>query len=248
MKTSYSNSDIVNTAYSIPRSLFLFPARRNAHASLDRLDMTVSGWAQHVFADDPETLAHSQRVSMLAGQMASLMGLNKADVMYTRWGALLHDIGKQQIPAAIQDKPGAFTPNERAVMELHTIYGYDALLSEPFLRHLPGWQRILDIPLYHHEHWDGRGYPYGLRGETIPLSARICAVADVWDALRSKRAYREAWEDHRAERFLREQSGTQFDPRVIQVFLRLIEHNRTSTLLSSEQANAHESQSTVYPR
>jgi putative nucleotidyltransferase with HDIG domain len=247
MKTLYS-SDAFSTAYSIPRSLFLFPARRNANASLDRLDMTVSGWAQHIFADDPETLAHSQRVSMLAGQMASLMGLNKADVMYIRWGALLHDIGKREIPAAIQDKPGAFTPDERAVMELHTIYGYDTLLSEPFLRHLPGWQRILDIPLYHHEYWDGRGYPYGLRGATIPLGARICAVADVWDALRSQRSYRDAWEDNRAENFLREQSGTQFDPQVIQVFLRLIEHDQASTPLSTEQASTHEAQHTAYPQ
>jgi putative nucleotidyltransferase with HDIG domain len=247
MKTLYS-SDASGTLYSIPRSLFLFPARRNAHASLDRLDMTVSGWAQHIFADDPEILAHSQRVCKLSDQVASLMGLGKPDIMYIRWGALLHDIGKRQIPAAIQDKPGAFTPDERAVMELHTIYGYDALLAEPFLRHLPGWQRILDIPLYHHEHWDGKGYPYGLRGANIPLGARICAVADVWDALRSQRSYRKAWEDNRAESFLREQSGTQFDPQVVQVFLRLIEHNQATMLLSSEQPASQEAQSTAYPQ
>ncbi|MBI5081475.1 MAG: HD domain-containing protein, partial [Chloroflexi bacterium] len=128
---------------------------------------------------------------------------------------LLHDIGKLGVPDGILLKPDTLTDDEWVVMKKHAQYAYDMLLPIDYLRH------ALDIPYCHHEKWDGTGYPRGLKGEEIPLAARIFAVVDVWDALRSDRPYRKGWSEGDVRQHIRQQSGAHFDPQVVDVFLKL---------------------------
>jgi len=137
--------------------------------------------------------------------------------VHVRRGALLHDIGKLAVPDSILRKPGALTDEEWHIMRLHPHYAYELLAPIDFLK------SALEIPLYHHEKWDGTGYPYGLQGEFIPLSARIFAVIDVWDALRFDRPYRLAWPAEKVRQHIISLSGTHFDPAVVQGFLSLID-------------------------
>ena len=130
-----------------------------------------------------------------------------------RWGALLHDIGKMGIPDNILLKPSPLTENEWEIMRRHPVHAYNLLHPITFLR------SALDIPYCHHEKWDGTGYPRGLKGEQIPLSARIFAVIDVWDALRSGRPYRSAWTEDKTRAYILEQKGKHFDPKVVDVFM-----------------------------
>jgi HD-GYP domain-containing protein (c-di-GMP phosphodiesterase class II) len=130
-----------------------------------------------------------------------------------RRGALLHDIGKMAIPDAILLKPGPLTADEMAVMRRHPVYAHDLLAPIAFLR------PALDIPYCHHERWDGTGYPCGLRGDAIPLAARVFAVVDVWDALLSDRPYRAAWPEAQVRAYIHAQAGTHFDPAVVAAFL-----------------------------
>jgi HD-GYP domain-containing protein (c-di-GMP phosphodiesterase class II) len=125
----------------------------------------------------------------------------------------LHDIGKMAIPDAVLLKPGPLTPEERKIIEQHPIYAYEFLSSIPYLR------PALDIPYCHHEKWDGTGYPRGLKGEQIPQVARIFAVVDVWDALRSDRIYRKGWPEDKVRQYIRDQAGQHFDPRMSEIFL-----------------------------
>lgn len=149
--------------------------------------------------------------------MAGRMGMDAAQLAHVRRGALLHDIGKMGIPDAILLKPGPLTDEEWAIMHRHPQYAYEMLHPVQYLR------PALEIPYCHHEKWDGSGYPRGLKGEEIPLSARIFAVADVWDALTSDRPYRPAWPQARALAYIREQAGKHFDPQVVRVFFEVIE-------------------------
>jgi HD-GYP domain-containing protein (c-di-GMP phosphodiesterase class II) len=153
----------------------------------------------------------------MAVQFARLMGLDEKEIVQLRRGAMLHDIGKIGIPDAILLKPGPLDPGEREIMQRHTTYAYELLKPIPFLR------SALDIPYCHHEKWDGSGTPRGLKGEGIPLSARIFTVVDVWDALMSDRPYRQAWPLHKVKEYISERSGSEFDPQVVDVFLRYLE-------------------------
>jgi putative two-component system response regulator len=128
-------------------------------------------------------------------------------------GALLHDIGKVGVPDSIVLKPGPLTEDEWVIMRKHPQYAYDMLSPIAYLR------PALDIPYCHHEKWDGTGYPRGLKGEQIPLAARIFAVVDVWDALISDRPYRKAWQKAKARQYIQEQAGLYFDPQVVRAFL-----------------------------
>lgn len=179
-------------------------------------DATLEAWSRLMDLKDAETEGHSQRVTDVTLQLAREFRMAAVDMPDVRRGALLHDIGKIAIPDAILRKPGPLTEEEWAVMRLHPVYGHRFLSQIPFL------QRAADIPYCHHERWDGAGYPRGLRGEEIPLAARVFAVADVWDALRSDRPYREAWDDARAAAYIDEMAGTHFDPNVVAAFRRLI--------------------------
>ncbi len=195
----------------------LFEALQSAHAELKQsYDATIAGWSRALDLRDHETEGHSERVTELTLRLARLMGVPEHQLEHIRRGALLHDIGKMGVPDQILLKPGPLSVDEWAIMRQHPVYAFRWLSAIPFL------QPALDIPYAHHEHWDGSGYPRGLRGEQIPLAARIFAVVDVWDALRSDRPYRAAWSEEQVIAYLRSLAGTHFDPQVVAAFLDMI--------------------------
>ncbi|NTV62100.1 MAG: HD domain-containing protein [Oscillochloris sp.] len=176
-------------------------------------DATLEGWAHALELRDQETEGHSRRVVQLTIALAKAIGLSEGGMEHIRRGALLHDIGKMGVPDSVLLKPGALDDREWEIMRRHPEYAYKLLSPIAYL------QPALDIPYCHHEKWDGTGYPRGLRGEQIPLVARIFAVVDVWDALCSDRPYRRAWTKEQARAYLRSQSGKHFEPRIVEVFL-----------------------------
>ncbi|KAF0109572.1 MAG: putative PAS/PAC sensor protein [Chloroflexi bacterium] len=180
-------------------------------------DATIEGWSHAMDLRDKETEGHTQRVTALTIQLARAMGMSEAEIVHVRRGALLHDMGKLGIPDAILLKPGKLTDEEWVIMRKHPQFAYDMLSSVAYLR------PALDIPYGHHEKWDGSGYPRGLKGEEIPLAARLFAVVDVWDALRSDRPYREAWPEDKVIEHIKAGSGSHFDPKVVEIFLKTIE-------------------------
>jgi response regulator RpfG family c-di-GMP phosphodiesterase len=176
-------------------------------------DTTLEGWSRALEHRDRETQGHSARVVELSLSIGRTMGMSAAELVDLRRGALLHDIGKMGIPDSILLKPGPLTPEEWAVMRRHPEIAYELLAPIDFLR------RALDVPYCHHEHWDGSGYPRGLKGEEIPLSARIFAVVDAWDGLSHSRPYHGPWPPEQVRAYLLNQSGRKFDPAVVGVFL-----------------------------
>jgi HD-GYP domain-containing protein (c-di-GMP phosphodiesterase class II) len=179
-------------------------------------DATLEGWAHALDLRDQDTAGHCERVTSLTVQLAEIWGLPEEEVTQIRRGALLHDIGKLGVPDSILLKPGRLTDEERQVMELHPVYAYEWLSPIAFLA------PALDIPYAHHEKWDGTGYPRGLRGDEIPLAARLFAVVDVWDALTSDRPYRAAWTPDQALAYLEARAGSHFDPLVVRAFRSLV--------------------------
>lgn len=178
-------------------------------------DSTLEGWSHALELRERETAGHSQRVVDLTLKLAARMGISDETLVHIRRGALLHDIGKMGIPDNILLKPGKLTDEEWQIMKQHPVYSYRLLSNIPYLR------EAIDIPYAHHERWDGSGYPNGLRGEDIPMAARIFAVVDVWDALRSDRPYRKAWDEQQILSYIHDLSGKQFDPHVIEHFMEL---------------------------
>ncbi|MEA3410159.1 MAG: response regulator [Pseudomonadota bacterium] len=188
-------------------------------------DAVIFGLARLAEARDNETGKHLDRMSRYAEMLALQFvngnpGMNENWVSIVRTTSILHDIGKIGVPDAILHKPGPLDPDERVVMDRHASIGGDALRKiqdhwgdDPFLR------TAMEIACGHHEKWDGSGYPQGLTGEAIPLSARIVSLADVYDALRSKRVYKEGWSHVRARDAIVDGAGTQFDPDVVAAFL-----------------------------
>ncbi len=186
--------------------------RSNSELSL-AYDATIQGWSQALDLRDKETELHTQRVTELTMSLAKAFGFGEEELIQIRWGALLHDIGKMGVPDEILLKPGALSEDEWVLMRMHPIFAFQMLSPIRYLR------KALDIPYCHHEKWDGSGYPQGLKGNQIPLVARIFAVVDVWDALRSDRPYRPAWAEDKALEYIKDSSGTFFDPYVVDVFL-----------------------------
>lgn len=180
-------------------------------------DLTLQGWAKALEYRDRETEGHSQRVTSLCTNLARRLGIPKNEIENVRRGALLHDIGKMAIPDAILLKEGSLTEEDWEEIKKHPVYAKNLIEGIPFLR------PALDIPCGHHERWDGSGYPQGLAGEEIPLTARIFAVIDVWDALLSERTYRKAWSEAETRAYIQEQSGILFDPEVVEAFFRLLD-------------------------
>lgn len=194
----------------------LFDSLQRANAELSQAyDATLEGWSRALELRDKETKDHTRRVTEMTLRLSRAMGLSNEELVHIRRGALLHDIGKMAIPDGILLKPGPLTEAEEEIMRKHPIYANEMLSLIPYLR------PALDIPYCHHEKWDGTGYPRGLKGEQIPLAARIFAVVDVWDALRSDRPYRPGWPKEKARAYIRAQAGEHFDPRVAITFLEL---------------------------
>ena len=177
---------------------------------------TIEGWARALDLRDHETEGHSRRVTEMTVRLCQQLGVPAEKLVDVRRGALLHDIGKMGVPDAILLKPGKLTPEEWVQMKQHPDFAVKLLSPIKFLR------PALDIPQYHHEQWNGSGYPLGLSGEAIPLTARAFAVVDVYDALTSDRPYRKAWSGEQAIDHIRNAAGTHFDPGVVEVFIQLL--------------------------
>jgi len=176
-------------------------------------EATLMGWVSALDLRDKETEGHTQRVTILTERLARVMGVVGDDLIHITRGALLHDIGKMAIPDGILLKPGALTDDEREVIRKHPVYAYNMLKEIEFLH------PAIDIPYCHHEKWDGTGYPRGLKGEEIPFAARIFPVIDVYDALVSDRPYRKGMPVEEVKAIIKKDSGTHFDPRVVEAFL-----------------------------
>ena len=179
-------------------------------------DATIEGWSRALDLRDKETEGHTQRVTEMSLRLGRALGLSEGELVHMRRGALLHDIGKMGVPDQILLKPGPLSDEEWVTMRRHPVYAYEMLAPIVYLH------PALDIPYCHHEKWDGSGYPRGLAGEQIPLAARLFAVVDVWDALRSDRPYRAAWGEERVSAHIRSLVGTHFDPQAAEGFLNLL--------------------------
>jgi putative nucleotidyltransferase with HDIG domain len=200
-------------AVAIDSSSLFEHEQRSHNDMLQAYDATIEGWSRALDLRDKETEGHTQRVTRMTIELARALGMTEEQLVHVRRGALLHDIGKLGVPDAILLKPGPLTDEEWVLMKQHPALAHGMLSPIDYLR------PALDIPWCHHEKWDGSGYPRGLAGEAIPLSARIFSVVDVWDALRSDRPYRPRWTTERAIEHIRAQSGVDFDPRVAEEFL-----------------------------
>jgi putative nucleotidyltransferase with HDIG domain len=176
-------------------------------------DKTIEGWVKALELRDRETLGHTLRAASLTLELARRMNIDESKLENIHRGVLLHDIGKMGIPDHILLKPGPLTLGERKIIEEHPSLAREMLEQIEFLH------PCIDIPYFHHERWDGSGYPNGLAGEQIPIEARLFAIIDVWDALTSDRTYRRAWPPEEALRYLQEQSGKAFDPQVVEAFV-----------------------------
>jgi PAS domain S-box-containing protein len=179
-------------------------------------DATLEGWAAALELREHETANHSRNVVELTLKLAKEFNVPEEQMVHIRRGALLHDIGKMGIPDNILLKPGKLTDEEWVIMRMHPIFAYNLLSGISYL------QPALDIPYGHHKRWDGSGYPLGLKGTNIPLTARIFAVVDVWDALLSDRPYRPGWNKEAVKTYIKEKAGIQFDPQIVDLFLEKI--------------------------
>ena len=184
-------------------------------------DATIEGLSRALDLRDKETKEHTFRVTDITVRLALRLGVGQSDLIHIRRGAILHDIGKVAIPDQILFKPGPLVEEEWVIMRKHPQFAYDMLSPIEYLR------PALEIPYSHHEKWDGTGYPRQLRGEEIPLAARIFAVVDVFDALTSDRPYRKAWSREKALAHLKEQSGKHFFPEAVKAFSEMLEEQRS---------------------
>ena len=199
--------------------LTFFDITKQKRAQLDLIDAyetTLEGWSRAMDLRDKETEGHTQRVTNMTVTIAKKLNIPEDEIVHIRRGALLHDMGKLGVPDHILFKPGKLDEEEWKIMRKHPQYAYDMLYPIEYLR------SALDIPYSHHEKWDGSGYPQGLKGEEIPLAARIFSVVDVWDALSSDRPYREGWPKEKVIAYILENSGSHFDPQVVDVFIELL--------------------------
>jgi len=208
---------VISTSLSSPQFRETFTEQLFGTAQEEALDEIISSWVTLLDKRDKETEAHTRRVAKLAVRLAVLLGMDGDSIKNVHRGALLHDVGKIVIPDEILYKPGALTDSEWQIMRLHPKIVRDLLKNF----NIP--DDVLEIPLAHHERWDGSGYPNRLKGEEIPLSARIFSVVDVWDAMLVDRPYRPKFPRSQVIDYIREQSGKHFDPMVAEMFLSLAE-------------------------
>jgi HD-GYP domain-containing protein (c-di-GMP phosphodiesterase class II) len=182
-------------------------------------ELTLQGWARALEHRDGETEGHCRRVTDLTIDLGTRFGLDKNEITNLRRGAYMHDIGKMAIPDSILFKPGPLDEDEWDVMKQHPVIAFEIISKIPFL------QPAVAIPHYHHENWDGSGYPEGLKGTEIPFAARIFTVVDHWDALSSDRPYRKAWPTEKIKTHMKENSGKIYDPVILSEFLDMINSN-----------------------
>ncbi len=183
---------------------------------IETYDNTLRGWSKATGLRDNETELHTRNVVDLTMRMATKLGYKDEQLTHVYRGALLHDVGKIGISDSILKKPGKLTAEEQVEMQKHPQLAYDLLFPIEYLH------PALDIPHYHHEKWDGSGYPKGLKGEEIPEIARIFAIVDVWDAMTSDRVYRKGMPQDEVVQYIRDNRGVHFDPKVVDTFLSLI--------------------------
>jgi putative nucleotidyltransferase with HDIG domain len=204
------------TAIAIDNATLFADLQRSNMDLTQAYDTTLEGWSAALDLRDKETEGHTERVTEMTVRLAEKMGVNPQELLQIRRGALLHDIGKMGIPDRILLKPDNLTDEEWGIMIMHPTYAFQLLKPIAYLR------PALDIPYCHHEKWDGTGYPRGLKGEEIPLAARLFSIVDVYDALTSNRPYRAAWPKNKTLQHIQELSGSQFDPQVVEAFVQLM--------------------------
>jgi HD-GYP domain-containing protein (c-di-GMP phosphodiesterase class II) len=202
-----------NAAIAIENASLFSDLQQSKRALEAAYATTLEGWAHAIELRDHETEGHTRRVTETTVRFAKFLGMVDPELDHIYRGALLHDIGKMGVSDAILRKPGPLTTKERIDMEKHPQFAYEMLEPIVFLK------PSIDIPYCHHEKWDGSGYPRKLKGEQIPLSARIFAVVDVWDALSNDRYYRKAWPQWKVATYLLEQEGKFFDPKITKEFV-----------------------------
>ena len=207
-------------AIAIDNSQLFENLQRSNQEIRQAYDTTLEGWARALELRDRETEGHTRRVTELTMRLAHFINIGEDEMVNINRGVLLHDIGKMGVPDQILRKTGPLTDIEWIEMRKHPQYAYDLLSPIPYLR------PALDIPYCHHEHWDGSGYPRGLKGTQIPLSARIFSIVDIWDALLSDRPYRKAWPRDKVLEYLKEISGTILDPTVVETFLKMLSEDK----------------------
>jgi hypothetical protein len=178
--------------------------------------LTLEAWAKVLEYRDRETAGHSTRLVEISTKLAIALECSAEEIEHLRSGALLHDIGKLAVPDSILLKSAKLDESEMAIMKKHPAFGKEMLSGVSFL------EPSLPVVFSHHEHWDGQGYPLGLKGENIPLLARIFTIVDCWDALNSDRPYREAWPREKIINYIRDNSTVLFDPHIVEVFLKII--------------------------
>jgi putative two-component system response regulator len=191
------------------------------HELIIAYDKTIEGWSRALDLRDRETEGHTQRVTEMTVQLACLAGLDEEALRHIWRGGLLHDVGKLGIQDAILLKADKLTEEEWKTMRMHPVYAYD------WLSHIEYLVPALDIPYCHHERWDGNGYPRGLKGDEIPLAARLFAIADAWDILISDRFYRKALPPAEAWEYIKSQAEKHFDPYAVELFSKVITPNKT---------------------
>ena len=185
-------------------------------------DSTIEGWSKALDLRDKETEVHTLRVTEMTMVLATAAGIPEDEIIHIKRGALLHDIGKMGVPDTILLKAGRLTDDEWEIMRQHPVYAHDMLYPIEYLR------PALSIPYSHHERWDGTGYPLGLQGERIPLSARLFAIVDVWDALRSNRPYRQGWPEEKVLQYIRAEAGAHFDLQAVELFLQVVKERSSA--------------------
>ena len=226
-KTDYKRDDNWNsfikaiaqqTAIVVDNSTLFNNLKNTNQQLLSSYESTIEGWSRALELRDRETENHSNRVTELTLKVCELYGMSQEELINIRRGALLHDIGKMGVPDSILLKKEKLTDSDWKVIRMHPQYAYDLIYPIEYLR------PSIDIPYCHHEKWDGTGYPRGLKGTDIPLSARVFAIIDVWDALLSDRPYRDAWPREKVIAEIKRLSGTHFDPEAVKHFLQVIEN------------------------
>jgi HD-GYP domain-containing protein (c-di-GMP phosphodiesterase class II)/putative methionine-R-sulfoxide reductase with GAF domain len=206
-----------DTAIAIDNTALFTDLQRSNIELTMAYDSTLEGWSRVLELRKLESEGHTQRVMELTLNLGNALGMSETELVHVRRGALLHDIGKIGVPDSILLKNGPLTPQDWEIMHLHPTYAYGMLSPIAYLH------PALDIPYSHHERWDGTGYPRGLKENQIPLAARIFAIVDVWDAMRSERPYRHAFSDQAVLEYIQSETGKHFDPQVVEAFLKLIQ-------------------------